>query len=102
MFQSCSWKDLEDAILYNKMLAKERIYDFLVGRKQDLDEVRGWILGTKLQMPIDGVFVEVRREGSRKYVVLKNQSFVAFPNEKSSLVMYRSNSYNRSMKKAST
>ena len=47
------------------MLAKERIYDFLAGLNQDLDEVCGRILGTKLQMPIGEIFVEVCTDESR-------------------------------------
>ena len=57
LFQSCNWKDPEDPALCKKMLAKERIYDFLAGLNRDLDE----ILGTKLQMHIDEIFAEVRR-----------------------------------------
>ena len=86
LFHFCDWKDPEDAILYKKMLTKERIYDFLAGLNQDLDEVRGRILGTKLQLPIDEMYAEVHREESRKRVLLKNQSFVVSPSETSALV----------------
>ena len=77
------------------MLAKERIYDFLAGLNRDLDEVHGRILGTKLQMPIDEIFAEVRREESKKQVMLNNQSVMATHNENSALVMHRSDGHNR-------
>ena len=75
--------------MYKKILAKERIYDFLAGLNRDLDEVHGRIFGTKLQIPIDEIFVEVRREESRKSVMFNNQSVVASPNENSALVTHR-------------
>ena len=48
------------------MSNKERIYDFLARLNRVLDEVRGRLLGIKPLRPIEEVFAEVRREGSRK------------------------------------
>ena len=52
------------------MVNKERIYDFLAGLNNDLDEVWGRLLGLKPLPPIEEVFSEVRREESRKRVML--------------------------------
>ncbi|XP_020271826.1 uncharacterized protein LOC109846996 [Asparagus officinalis] len=78
LFQSYNWKDPEDAVLYKQMLARERIYDFLTGLNQDLDEVRGRLLGTKLIVPID-----------RKRVMLKNASTIISTPEDAALVVHQ-------------
>ena len=46
------------------MVDKERIYDFIAGLNNDLDEVRGQLLGLKPLPLIEEVFFEVRREES--------------------------------------
>ncbi|XP_073132836.1 uncharacterized protein [Henckelia pumila] len=70
LFTVCKWNDPDDGVLYRKMLAKNRVYDFLAGLDRSLDEVRGRILGIKTLPSIDEVFAEVRREESRKRVML--------------------------------
>lgn len=57
---------------YKGRLEKERIYKFLLGLNKDLDEVRGRILGTKQLPKIREVFSEVRREESRRKLMLGN------------------------------
>jgi len=47
-----------------------RVFDFLHGLNPDLDEVMGRLLGTKPFPSIREVFAEVRREESRKRVML--------------------------------
>lgn len=51
-------------------VGKERVYDFWAGVNWELDEVRGRILGLKPLPSIYEVFTEVRREESRKRVML--------------------------------
>jgi len=70
LFYDPSWKCAEDSQKYSKMLEKERIFDFLQGLNPDLDEVRGRLLGIKPLPSLREVFEEVRREGSRKRVIL--------------------------------
>ncbi|XP_024981511.1 uncharacterized protein LOC112518146 [Cynara cardunculus var. scolymus] len=53
-----------------KMVEIRRIFKFLMGLSEDLDEVRGRILGIKPLPPIREVFSEVRSEGSRKKVMM--------------------------------
>ena len=63
-FNSNQWSCPDDAKRYRKMVNKERIYDFLAGFNNDLDEVRGWLLRLKPLPSIEEVFSEVRREES--------------------------------------
>ena len=52
------------------MVEKDRIYKFLLRLNKDLDEVCGRILGTKPLPKIREVFSEVRREESRRKLML--------------------------------
>jgi len=52
------------------MLEKERFVDFLQGLNPELDEGRGRLLGTKPLPSLREAFAEVRREESRKKVML--------------------------------
>ena len=70
LFQTISWECTADSIKYNKMIEKDRIFDFLHGLITDLDEVRGRILGTKPLPSLKKVFAEVRREESWRKVML--------------------------------
>ena len=70
LFQQQNWHDPADAEIYRRMLAKERIYDFLAGLNTSLDEVRGRILGSKPLPSLDAIFAEVRREEHRKTIML--------------------------------
>lgn len=56
------------------MVEKERIFDFLQCLNLDLDEVRGRLLGIKPFPSMREVFAEVRREESRKKVMLPSGS----------------------------
>ena len=58
------------------MIEKKRIFKFLMGPNKNLDEVRGRVLGTKPLPSIREVFSEVRREESRKKVMMGESSTV--------------------------
>ena len=47
LFYTLPWKCSEDKSLYDQMLEKERVFDFLQGLASELDDVRGRILGLK-------------------------------------------------------
>ncbi|XP_052201688.1 uncharacterized protein LOC127807691 [Diospyros lotus] len=85
LFYDPSWKCADDSQKYSKMLEKERIFDFLQGLNLDLDEVRGRLLGTKPLPSLREVFAEVRREESRKRVMLPTTE----PNSGSALTAAR-------------
>ena len=50
---------------YKKIVGKEHVFKFLFGLNKNLDEVRGWILGTKPLPSLPAVRIEIRREESR-------------------------------------
>ena len=66
MFEEHKWDCPEDGMLFRKIVEQKRIFKFLLGLNQNLDEVKGRILGTKPLPNIQEVFFEVRREESRK------------------------------------
>lgn len=70
LFRVLQWKDPDDAILYRRMVEDDRVYDFLAGLNKELDDVRGRLLGLKPLPVIEEVFAEVRREESRRRVML--------------------------------
>ena len=65
---------IEDNKQYKPLVEKDRIYKFLLGLNKDLDEVQGRILGTKPLPKIHEVFSKVRREVSRRRLMLGNSS----------------------------
>lgn len=74
LFYEMGWSCTTDAEKYKKMLEKERIFDFLQGLNPDLDEVRGRLLGMKPFPTLRESFAEVRREESRKRVMMNPSS----------------------------
>ncbi|KAG6537056.1 hypothetical protein ZIOFF_002134 [Zingiber officinale] len=68
------WKSADDYNHHKKIMEDDRIYKFLTGLNVEFDEVRGKIIG-RLPLPSIGeVFVEVRREESRRSVMLGKRS----------------------------
>ncbi|XP_041009638.1 uncharacterized protein LOC121253694 isoform X3 [Juglans microcarpa x Juglans regia] len=65
------WKCTGDSVRYKKRLENERVFEFLVGLNQDLDDVRGRILGRRPLPSTREVFSEVRQEENRRKVMLK-------------------------------
>ena len=62
ILDAMSWSCLTDGKQYNRLVETKRIYKFLLGLNQELDEVRGRILGTKPMPNNIEVFSEVRRK----------------------------------------
>ena len=73
MFESHGWKCPEDNILYRKIVEQKRTFKFLLGLNKNLDEVRGRVMGTKPLLSLREAFSEVRREESRKKVMMGGQ-----------------------------
>ena len=71
MFDDNTGVCLECRVRYTKKLEKERLFAFLHGLNKDLDKVRGLNLGTKPLPRIQDAFAEVKREKSRKRVMLR-------------------------------
>lgn len=65
-----NWSCTEDSVLFLKRQENDRVFVFLAGLNNCLDEVRGRILG-KIPLPIlRETFSEVRREEARQSVML--------------------------------
>ena len=77
MFDTHTWKCADDAVTYRKIVEEKRIFKFILGLKKELDEVRGRIMRTKPLPSIREVFSEVRREESRRKVMMGSQDVVA-------------------------
>ena len=75
-------------IASKKMIDVSRVFKFLAGLNVEFDEVRGRILGGNPIPPIGEVFAEVRREESRRQVMLgKKKAAVPPPVEGSALAV---------------
>lgn len=70
LFDTYEWKSADDGRHYKKTIEDSRIYKFLAGLNIEFDEVRSRIIGRQPLPPIGEVFSEVRREESRRNVML--------------------------------
>ncbi|RVW72934.1 hypothetical protein CK203_053082 [Vitis vinifera] len=70
LFNTYEWKSAEDGLHHKKTMEDNRIFKFLAGLNVEFDEVRGRIIGRQLLPSIGEVFSEVRREESRRNVML--------------------------------
>ena len=70
LFNTYEWKSPEDAQHHKKTVEDGRIFKFLAGLNVEFDEVRGRIIGRQPLPSIGDVFSEVRREESRRNVML--------------------------------
>ena len=75
-----------DSARYIKMLERNRALQYLASLNKELDEVSGWILGKDPLLSIQATFSKVRREESRRQVMMgySTPSMVA---ENSALIM---------------
>ncbi|GAU39772.1 hypothetical protein TSUD_220160 [Trifolium subterraneum] len=78
LFDEYEWKSPEDCKHYMKTVDVSRVFKFLAGLNVEFDEVRGRILGRNPIPQIGEVFAEVRREESRRQVML-GKKVVAAP-----------------------
>lgn len=69
-FENHAWECTTDAHLYCTVIEHKRIFKFLLGLNSTLDEVRGRIMGAKPLPNLRETFSEVRREESRKRVMM--------------------------------
>ncbi|RVW16064.1 hypothetical protein CK203_022478 [Vitis vinifera] len=70
LFKTYEWKSTEDGLHHKKTMEDNQIFKFLAGLNVDFDEVRGRIIGRQPLPSIGEVFSEVRREESRRNVML--------------------------------
>nr|XP_004513812.1 uncharacterized protein LOC101489272 [Cicer arietinum] len=86
IYEDIVWTCPEDSKQYKIMVEKDRIYQFLLGLTKHLDDVRGRILGTKPLPNIREVFSEMKREESRRKVML-GSTYQSSINEGSALAV---------------
>ena len=97
MYEVYSWKCPDDSTLYRKIVEQKRTFRFLLGLNKDLDEVRGRIMGIKPLPTIREAFAEVRREESRKKLMMTdNQSLPSV--EGSAMYTHNSSQDNKAKK----
>lgn len=65
---------VRDSAEFKKVVEKDRVFEFLAELNVDLDEVRGTILSKDLLPFTREVFSEVRREESRRLVMMGQKS----------------------------
>ncbi|XP_057971056.1 uncharacterized protein LOC131159875 [Malania oleifera] len=65
------WECTGDSVRFKKKMENERVFEFLLGLNRELDDLRSKILGCRPLPTIREVFSEVRREESRRNVMLK-------------------------------
>ncbi|XP_071912178.1 uncharacterized protein [Coffea arabica] len=70
LFNSHEWKSTENFRHHKKTVEDSRIFKFLAGLNVEFDKVRGRIIGRQPLPSIGEMFSEVRREESRKNVML--------------------------------
>ncbi|RVX11422.1 Retrovirus-related Pol polyprotein from transposon TNT 1-94 [Vitis vinifera] len=70
LFETHSWKCSDDAATYRQIVEQKRLFKFFLGLNRELDDVRGRIMGIKPLPSLREAFSEVRREVSRKKVMM--------------------------------
>lgn len=68
------WDCPGDCVRYRKKLENERVFEFLAGLHRNLDDVRGRVLGRRPLPSTREVFAEIRREESRRRVMLNGEN----------------------------
>ncbi|RVW62005.1 hypothetical protein CK203_062403 [Vitis vinifera] len=74
LFETHSWKCSDDAATYRQIVEQKRLFKFFLGLNRELDDVRGRIMGIKPLPSLREAFSEVRREESRKKVMMDQKS----------------------------
>ena len=69
-FEVHNWTCVTDGLLYKKIIEGKRVFKFLLGLNKNLDEIRGRIMGVKPLPSLREAFSEVRREESRKNLMI--------------------------------
>ncbi|XP_054821301.1 uncharacterized protein LOC129320121 [Prosopis cineraria] len=84
------WSCPSDAARYKRLIEDERVFQFLAGLHQSLDDVRSRILARSPLPSTRDAFAEVRREASRRKVMLPGISSTLPSSEVSALVSRQS------------
>ena len=77
LFNDYEWKCSKDGNHHRKMVECTSIFKFLAGLNIKFDEVRGRIIGRQPLSSMGEVFFEVRREESRRSVMMGKKTMIA-------------------------
>nr|GLL35841.1 hypothetical protein CK203_090719 [Ipomoea trifida] len=91
LFETPSWKCPEDAAKYRQIMEQKKLFKFLLGLNEELDDVRGRIMGTKQLLSPREAFSKIRREESRKKVMMGSKEQLASTLDSSALDVRSSN-----------
>ena len=81
LFNTYKWNSAKDAKHHQQTMEEGRIFQFLAGLNEELDEVRGRIIGRATLPSLGEVFAEVRREETRRSVMIGKIKIVLPPPE---------------------
>lgn len=95
MLEDVMWSCPEDSKRYKQIQDRERIYKFLLGLNQELDEVRGRILSIKPLPSVREVFAKVRREETRRKLMLGSSNNQTNPTNSALIARGSQPSYSR-------
>ncbi|CAN0870173.1 Retrovirus-related Pol polyprotein from transposon TNT 1-94 [Linum grandiflorum] len=70
MYEAIDWETPGDQEKFKQYIEKKRTLYFLLGLNQDLDEIKGRMMGMKPFPSIEAVFAEILREESRRLLML--------------------------------
>ncbi|KAL4383321.1 hypothetical protein GQ457_15G016580 [Hibiscus cannabinus] len=70
LYESNEWSTPNDDVLYQTLLAKRRVFRFLHGLNKEIDHLRGRVLSTSPLPSLREVFSMVKKEESRREVML--------------------------------
>ncbi|XP_050919518.1 uncharacterized protein LOC127137067 [Lathyrus oleraceus] len=79
LFNTYKWNSAEDAKHHQQKIEEDRIFQFLAGLNEELDEVRGRIIARETLPSLGEVFAEVRREETRRSVMMGKIKIVSPP-----------------------
>ncbi|KAL4319272.1 hypothetical protein GQ457_18G001240 [Hibiscus cannabinus] len=82
MYELNEWKCADDITFYKKLTNQKWIFRFLSGLNKEFDDARSRILATKPLPPVCEAFSEIRREESRRTLML----FESMHSDESALV----------------
>ena len=85
LFYDYEWHCPQDNVIFKRMIEKEHAFSFLARLNNELDEIHGRILGREVLPSTQEVFSEVRREKTRRNVMLGKETRETLETESSAL-----------------
>jgi transposase InsO family protein len=86
LFNTYKWNSTDDEKHHQQTVEEGRIFQFLAGLNEELDEVRGRIIGRSTLPSLGEMFSEVRREETRRSVMMGKAKSDPYPPETNALI----------------